>query len=186
MSEPTATNLLVLLLGDDEVESLREAIEEREEPPERIHVVAPALVGPLDWLATADDDAARKAEARVLEVEWTLADEASVEGEAGDVDPVQAVEDALRDFPADEILVAGPLDADTEEALHGFGLRVSRLERMPPRHRSGLVRAARRLAGGHDNATPFVLFVGVNAAFLLAAIVLSAFVLLILWLVGEL
>jgi len=182
----TGSNLLVLLLGDDEVERVREAVEARLEPPERIHVVAPALVGPLDWLATADDDAQREAEARVLEVEWTLADDASVDGEAGDVDPVQAVEDALRAFPADEILVAGPVDADTEEALYGFGLPVSRLERTPPRRRSGPVRAVRRLAGGHDNATPFVLFVGVNAAFLLAAIVLSLLVLALLWLIGEL
>jgi hypothetical protein len=178
--------LLVLLLADDEVEPVRVAIEARPERPERIHVVAPALVGPLAWLATADDDAQRKAEARVLEVEWTLADEAPVEGEAGDVDPVQAVEDALRGFPADEILVAGPIDADTEEALRRFGLPVSRLEREPPRRRSRAVRAIRRLAGGHDDATPFVLFFGVNAVLFLVGIVLSALVVVLLWLIGEL
>jgi hypothetical protein len=33
--------------------------------------------------------------------------QADVEGEAGDVDPVQPVEDALRTFPADEILTVG-------------------------------------------------------------------------------
>jgi|SRR5579862_138143 len=177
---------LVLLLGDHEVGRVRDAIEARPEPPERIHVVAPALVRPLDWLATADDEAQRRAEVRVLEVEWTLADDAPVEGEAGDVDPVQAVEDALRRFPADEILVAGPIDVDSEQALRGFGLPVVRLDKARRPRASRPVRALRRLAAGHDNATPFVLFFGVNALLLLAGIVLSALVVLLLWAIGEL
>jgi hypothetical protein len=176
---------LVLLLGDGSAELLREAIAASPEPPARVHVVAPALVRPLDWLATAEDDAQREAEVRALEAEWALAGEAEVDGRAGDVDPVQAVEDALRAFPADAILLAGgPVDADLEATLRGFGLPVRRLDQSPPRRRSALVRGLRELAGGHASSTPFVLFLGVNAAFFLAAVLLSAAVVLFLWLAG--
>jgi hypothetical protein len=55
-----------------------------------LHVVhvAPARVGALEWLATDEDDARQQAHVRVLAAEWTLADQAQVQGEAGDVDPV--------------------------------------------------------------------------------------------------
>lgn len=180
-------NLLLLLMGDEPPPRLRDAISRRAAPPARVHVVAPALVGPLDWLAGAEDDAHRQAEVRVLDAEWTLADQVEVEGEAGDVDPVQAVEDALRAFPADEILLAGEAaDPDLEAALGRFGVPITRLEPAPFARRSPAYRAVRELAGGHRNATPFVLFVGVNSAFLLLGLLLSLFVLLILWLTGDL
>lgn len=180
-------NLLVLLMEDGEAGALREAIAARADPVARVHVVAPALVGPLAWLATAEDEAHHRAEVRALEAEWTLADQAEVDGEAGDVDPIQAVEDALRDFTADEILIAG-VDADDElaAALGGFGIPVGRLEQGPYPRRSGVYRALRGLAGGHREATPFILFLGVNAAFLLVAVLLSLLVVLVLWLVGAL
>jgi hypothetical protein len=180
-------NLLVLLVGDHPPQRLHDAIAARAEPPARIHVVAPALVRPLDWLATAEDDAHRQAEVRAFEAEWTLTDAAEVEGAAGDADPIQAIEDALRGFPADEILIAGEAaDADLEAALSRFGLPVTRLDGAPrPRH-SAPYRALRGLAGGHSNATPFILFFGVNSALALLGILLSLLVLLILWLIGTL
>lgn len=180
-------NLLVLLLGDTSSRRLRDAIAARSDPPARVHVVAPTIVGPLDWLATAEDEAHRQAEVRAFDAEWTLADQAQVEGEAGDVDPVQAVEDALRDFPADEILIAGEAaDRDLEQALRRFALPIARLDSAPPAGHSRLYRAARGLAGGHGSATPFVLFVTVNAVVLLVGVLLSLLVLLILRLSGNL
>ncbi len=182
----TGVKLLVLLLADGFAVPLRDAIAGRSEPVARVHLVAPALVGPLDWLATADDAAHRRAEVRVLEAEWTLAGEVDVDGDAGDVDPIQAVEDALREFAADEILIAGAADRDLVVALQALGLPVSLLEETPYRRRSAPYRALRGLAGGHDDATPFILFFGVNAALLLAGILLSLVVLLVLWLLGSL
>jgi hypothetical protein len=180
-------NLLVLLLGDTPPRRLRDAIAARTAPPARIHVVAPAIVGPLDWLATAEDTAYQQAEVRAFEAEWTLADQAQAEGEAGDVDPIQAVEDALRGFPADEILIAGEAaDSDLEQALRRFDLPVRRLDRAPRSGHSRLYRALRGLAGGHGNATPFLLFLGVNTALLLLGVLLSLLALLILWLSGNL
>lgn len=180
-------NLLLLLVGDEPPARVLEAIESREEPPARIHVVAPTLVGPLAWLATAEDEARRQAEVRAFEIEWTLASQADVGGAAGDVDPVQAVEDALRDFPADEILVAGAAaDPDLEAALGRLGLPVERLGVPRTKRRSRPYRALRGLASGRSDATLFVLFVGVNAALILVGVVLSLVALLVLWLIGRL
>jgi len=178
-------NLLVLALEDGVAERVRDAVEARLAPPDRIHVVVPAKVSALDWLATADDAGLRDAEARVLELEWTLADDATVDGEAGDVDPLQAVEDALRRFAADEILVAGRMDADFAHALGGFGIPLTRIDSEAPR-RSTVGAALHRVAGGHESATPFVLFLGVNAAFLVASVAVSLVVLALLWALGDL
>lgn len=180
-------NLLVLVVGDVSPARLRSALEARDELPSRVHVVAPTLVRPLDWLATAEDDAHVQAEVRAFEIEWTLADELDVEAAAGDVDPVQAVEDALRDFRADEILVAGAAaEPDLEEALVRFGLPVARIGRARRRRRSAVSRGLRALAAGRNEVTPFVLFVGVNGALLVVGLLLSALALLILWLAGLL
>jgi len=180
-------NLLLLLMGDEPPPRLRDAVGRRTPPPARVHLVAPALVSPLDWLASAEDDAYRQAEVRALDAEWTLADQTEVEAEAGDVDPVQAVEDALRAFPADEILLAGEeADPDLEAALGRFGIPITRLDPAPFARRSSGYRALRELAGGHRSATPFVLFVGVNTAFLLLGVLLSLLALLVLWLSGNL
>ena len=183
-----AGNLLLLLVGDVSPAKLRDALAARVHPPERVHVVAPMVVTPLDWLATAEDHAHREAEMRALDAEWTLADQAETGGEAGIADPVQAVEDALRSFPADEILIAGEqADPDLERALAPFGLPVARLEdaRYPAR-RSWAFRALRALAAGHGSETPFILFLGVNSALALLALVISLLVVLILWLAGAL
>jgi hypothetical protein len=70
-----------------------------------VHVVAPASkISWLDWLTNAEDDARAEAAERADEVaEAVPSDEA--EPHVGDVDPLQAVIDALRMFPADELIV---------------------------------------------------------------------------------
>jgi hypothetical protein len=178
-------SVLLLLLGDLPPHELRAGLSKLPESVERIHVVAPALVGALDWLATAEDKAQRQAEVRVLEAEWTLTDW-EVDGEAGDADPVQAVEDALRDFPADLIVIAGPAaDPDIDAELRRFRVPLARLQPAPAR-RSSLSRGIRGLATGRSEVTPFVLFLGVNGVLALVAVLLSALALLVLWLLGGL
>jgi hypothetical protein len=98
-------NLLVVLLADAEAQ-LRRAVADRAGGPVAFRVVAAARVGALEWLATDAADARRQPTC-ALAAEWTLHDRARVGGEAGDADPVQAVEDALREFRADEILIVG-------------------------------------------------------------------------------
>jgi len=179
-------NVLLLLIGDVAPELLHEQVAGSAPTPLRVHVVAPTVVGPIDWLATAEDDAYRRAEVRALIAEWTLADSAEVEGEAGEADPLQAVEDALLSFPASEIVIAGDRsDPDLEAALARFGLPITRLGPAGGRRSRGY-RALRALAAGDRAATPFVLFVGVNGALLLLGVVLSLVVLSILWVSGNL
>ena len=60
----------------------------------------------LQWLTNAEDDARAEAERTAEQVAQATAGEAEhVEAEAGDSDPLLAVEDALRTFAADEIVV---------------------------------------------------------------------------------
>jgi hypothetical protein len=123
-----ARNVLAVLLENGQETRLHEAIAERAEAPAQVHVVAPLQVGALDWLATAEDDARAEASARAEEAEQALAGSADVSGEPGESDPVQAVEDALRTFAADEIVLVGDAgDDELERSLERFGLPVTRI-----------------------------------------------------------
>lgn len=181
-----APNLLLLLVGDPAPERLREAVDAWRPPPAHVHVLAPPLPRPLDWLASADDDARREAEIRALDAEWLLADETDVSGQSGDPDPIQAVEDALQTFRADAILLGGlAAEPGLERDLCRFGLPVARIE-PPPAPPSRAYRSFRTLAAGRDAATPLALFVAVNGAMLLLAVLVSAVVTMLVWEIGHL
>ena len=87
--------------------ALRDEIVHRAGESAEVLVVAPALNSRLrHW--TSDEDRARaEAQAR-LDASLAALAEAGVEadGRVGDDDPVQAVDDALRTFPADELIVS--------------------------------------------------------------------------------
>jgi hypothetical protein len=72
-----------------------------------ILVVAPAQPSPLQHLAS-DDDPARRAALERLDASLEALRHAgfSARGQIGDSDPVQAIEDALRTFGADEIVIS--------------------------------------------------------------------------------
>ena len=101
-----------------------------------IKVVAPAAdVSPFQWLASDEDQAREDAAAIAEKSARAVEGEAAVETEVGDPDPVQAIEDALRTFPADELIVvtrrgekASWLEKDAgREAIERFGLPVTHL-----------------------------------------------------------
>ena len=99
-----------------------------------LHVVAPASeISWLDRLTNAEDDArADAAERAELASEAAPGDQAH--GHVGDVDPLQAIEDALRMFGADEIVV---LTAPNEEASwleSGLGEKASERFAVPVTH----------------------------------------------------
>jgi hypothetical protein len=74
---------------------------------EEILVVTPALNSPLKtWVS--DEDQARAAAQERLDASLAKLAEAGVQahGEVGDGDPLQAMEDALRTFGADEIIIS--------------------------------------------------------------------------------
>jgi hypothetical protein len=116
----------------------------------------------------------------------TLPRTSTIGARAGDADPIQAVEDALLEFPANGILIAGDAaDPDLESALRRFELPVTRLQAPPLASHSRSFRTLRSLAGGRADATPFVLLIGVNASFLVVALLISAVVLLLLRAAGT-
>jgi hypothetical protein len=70
-------------------------------------VVCPALNSPLRHWASDEDGARAEAERRLAESLGALATEGvEAHGEVGDADPVQAMDDALRTFGADEIVIS--------------------------------------------------------------------------------
>jgi hypothetical protein len=70
-------------------------------------VVAPAQPSPLQLLAS-DDDPSRRAAVERLDESLARLREAgfSAQGQVGDADPIQAIEDALRTFGPDEIVIS--------------------------------------------------------------------------------
>jgi hypothetical protein len=100
----------ILVVANETVggRKLRELIHERSEGVrEDVLVVSPALNSPLrTW--TSDEDAARAAAQKRLDASLGRLREAGINahGEVGDGDPLQAIEDALRTFGADEVIVS--------------------------------------------------------------------------------
>jgi hypothetical protein len=87
---------------------LREAIERASEGvDEQVLVVCPALNSPLRHWVSDDDEARRTAHARLsASLRQLEEDGVAAFGEIGDSDPLQAIEDALRTFGADEIIIS--------------------------------------------------------------------------------
>ena len=90
--------------GHELLETIRGRVQGR---PADIYVVSPALNSKLrHW--TSDEDGARDAARARLDRSLARLGAVGLDarGEVGDADPVQAVEDALRVFGADEIVVS--------------------------------------------------------------------------------
>jgi GABA permease len=86
---------------------LLDLVGRRARPGTVVRVVSPALNSRVrTW--TSDEDGARDAAQQRLDASLGRLAEAgiSADGEIGDGDPVQAIEDSLRDFPADEIVLS--------------------------------------------------------------------------------
>jgi hypothetical protein len=88
---------------------------------EEILVMTPALPSRLEWLASATDRAREQADERLGKVLGHLKEIGSeASGTVGADDPLLAFEDAIRDFPADHVLVA--LRADEHSGWQESGL----------------------------------------------------------------
>jgi hypothetical protein len=100
----------ILVVANETVggRKLRELLRERSEGVrEEVLVVSPALNSPLrTW--TSDEDAARAAAQKRLDESLGQLRAAGINarGEVGDGDPLQAIEDALRTFGADEVILS--------------------------------------------------------------------------------
>jgi hypothetical protein len=100
----------ILVIANETVggERLREEIRSRSEGfDEQVFVVCPALNSPLRHWAS-DEDRARVQAQKRLNTSLSRLRQAGVDakGEIGDAEPLQAMEDALRLFGADEIIIS--------------------------------------------------------------------------------
>jgi hypothetical protein len=100
----------ILVVANETVagHTLRSMILERSlDVREEVLVVTPALNSPLRHWVSDEDDARAAAQER-LDASLAKLAEAGVvaRGEVGDGDPLQAMEDALRTFGADEIIIS--------------------------------------------------------------------------------
>jgi hypothetical protein len=100
----------ILVVANETVagHTLRSMILERSlDVREEVLVVTPALNSPLRHWMSDEDDARAAAQERLDSSLAKLADAGVVaRGEVGDGDPLQAMEDALRTFGADEIIIS--------------------------------------------------------------------------------
>jgi hypothetical protein len=97
-------NVLVLSSVADPPRELHAALGD---DVDKVRVVAPAVKqSRLQWLTNEEDAARAEAERTAEELASAAEGDAEhVEAEVGDSDPLLAVEDALRTFDADEIVV---------------------------------------------------------------------------------
>jgi hypothetical protein len=100
----------ILVVANETVggHTLRSVVLERSlDVREEVLVVTPALNSPLKHWVSDEDDARAAAQER-LDASLELLAQAGVQarGEVGDGDPLQAMEDALRTFGADEIIIS--------------------------------------------------------------------------------
>jgi len=119
-------------IGADEIDS---AVGEHFGKDAEVKVVAPASgLSRLDWLTNAEDDARADAAERATEVADALPSDA-VDGGVGDTDPMQAIEDALRTFDADQVVMIMRTDDEAswlesragEQASERFDVPVTHL-----------------------------------------------------------
>jgi hypothetical protein len=100
----------ILVIANETVggEALRERIQERGAGYRtQVLVVSPALNTPLRHWASDEDPARAQAQERLEASLGRLADAGiQARGEIGDGDPLQAIEDALRTFGADEVIIS--------------------------------------------------------------------------------
>jgi hypothetical protein len=123
--------LLVVVTTEVPDATLRAYVRDLAGEDAEVLVVAPASdISRLDWLTNAEDDA--RVEARsIAHKAAEAAPTTNVEARVGDSDPVKAIEDALREFPADEVLVVTRPDDDASWLEEGSAETAQARLRLP-------------------------------------------------------
>ncbi len=100
----------ILVVANETVggRTLRERIRQSSEGYRaEVLVVSPALNAPLKHWVSDEDEARSEAQRRLQDSLARLSQAGiSARGEVGDADPLQAIEDALRTFGADEVIIS--------------------------------------------------------------------------------
>lgn len=118
---PMTRRLLVVVTTDVSDATVRDFVRRSAGEDAELRVVAPASdISRLDWLTNAEDGARADAGA-LADKTAEAAPTSDVQARVGDSDPVKAIEDALRKFPADEVLVITRPDDDASWLVAGSG-----------------------------------------------------------------
>jgi hypothetical protein len=126
--------ILVVANETVEGEELRRVVVERASREEtEVMVVCPALVGRIrHWLSDVDRAREQATDRLIASLAALTADGVRASGQIGDSDPVQAIEDALRTFPADELVISTHppgrsnwLEKSVVQASEVFGLPIT-------------------------------------------------------------
>lgn len=113
--------VLVVVTTSVPESQLRERVGAHAGEDAQLLVVSPASkISKLDWLTNAEDDARADAEQRAAKVVDAVPSD-DVEMQVGDSDPIKAIEDALRTFPAEELIVVTRPDEQAEWLEEGSG-----------------------------------------------------------------
>src|SRR3954466_6514066 len=101
-----ARNVLVVTMVAADGDRLREQLGDAIATDAQVRVVAPAArISKLQWLANDEDDARAPAAQAADSTAPALPGEVTVARTSQDTEAAQAVDDALRNFAADEIVV---------------------------------------------------------------------------------
>jgi hypothetical protein len=120
--EDTAHRVLVMATAEATAASAQR-IADLAGKPKDVRLVVPVPSHLLDRWMSAEDDARREAEGVLARSAGALvAAGLPVSGSVGDHDPAQALEDELRDFPADEVVL---LTANGKDPLAKIETRLS-------------------------------------------------------------
>ncbi|HEX3832068.1 MAG TPA: hypothetical protein VHW04_08865 [Solirubrobacteraceae bacterium] len=128
--------ILVLTTEPVTADQLRAALPADSDPEDaEVMVVAPALHKNAlrFWVSDADEAISRANDVSHQSVEQLGADGVSASGDTGEGDPDEAIEDALKTFPADRILIFTRPDSeqrykedvDPDELQQRFGVPVT-------------------------------------------------------------
>jgi hypothetical protein len=129
--------ILVLTTEPITADQLRAALDDGTDPTEaEVMVVAPALHASAlrFWVSDADEAITRADDVRRQSLEQLGEAGVAASGDTGEGDPEDAIEDALKTFPADRIVIFAHSgsqqrykeDVDPDELQERFGVPVSR------------------------------------------------------------
>jgi hypothetical protein len=129
-----ARRILVVTTTAAPGDQVDEVVREHAGRDAEIEVVAPASkISRLDRWTNAEDDARQDAAERAEAAAETVSDRPN-DAHVGDVDPLQAIEDALRMFHADEIVLLTAPDDDATWLESGLGEKASERFAVPVTH----------------------------------------------------
>jgi hypothetical protein len=104
---PVGRNLLVITTVPADEARLAEELKQLAGEDGTIHIIAPAAqISRLDWLTNAEDDARAEASEASGRTAAAMGDQVTVQVDttSQDTDAAQSIDDALRSFPADEVI----------------------------------------------------------------------------------